>query len=200
MLLSFAGFSFLYASAMTMGTIAIQAEGWEQMWSGFLGSLIAAIVGGVVALLVVKLTNRQHRRESSRGRQIAAISDMVLALDEMVRIVSEPDDHQDIRPSVSRLQGAAARWQMELPKGALRTELRRSTLFLHRFAEEIAEPASFAEAVGIFRFQIMSWPSSSHDEREHIAQVLVEMRANFEKRWREEAAKSSANDANTHAG
>lgn len=165
---------------------------WIQLWSGGVGAFVAALIGGLAALLVVRLTNRQHGLEASKGRQIAAIWELLVALDEMVRIVAGTSSQQDIEPSVSRLQGASARLQMEIPKGAMRTELRRSTIFFHRFAEEVAESASFGDAVGVFRFEIMQWPSASRKDKDNIARKLIDMRAGYEAAWREQGAQAQA--------
>lgn len=56
--------------------LGIDGDGWEQLWSGFFGSLIAAVVGGVVALLVVRLTNRQARRNAADERLVNAIAEV----------------------------------------------------------------------------------------------------------------------------
>jgi hypothetical protein len=171
----------------------------EQLWSGFIGSVVAAIVGGLVALLVVRLTDRQHALEASKERQIAAISDLVVALDEMVRIVSESTSQEGIDPSVSRLQGASVRLQIELPKGPMRTELRRSTIFFHTFSERTSDSAAFGDAAGHFRFALMQWPSASIKEKEKIAQTLIDMRARYETAWREAGRRASLPDTGVHS-
>lgn len=48
----------------------------EQLWSGAIGSLIAAVIGGFVALLVVRMTNRQARRNAADERMVNAIAEL----------------------------------------------------------------------------------------------------------------------------
>jgi hypothetical protein len=156
---------------------------WADAWSGSGGSFVAAFFGGVVALLVVLLTNEQQKREAAKGRQIAAIGDLVSALDEMVRI-SLAMSRSDLEDSVNRLQGAAARLHMNLPKGPLRTELRRSIPSLHTFAERPDDAAEFSAAVGVFRYELMKWPSASRKEKVQIAEKLAATRSEYESAWR----------------
>lgn len=170
----------------------IDRSEWIQLWSGGVGAFVAALIGGLAALLVVRLTNRQQGLEASKGRQIAAIGELVVALDEMVRIVTGTSPQKDIEPSVNQLQSASARLQMEIPKGPMRTELRRSTIFLHRFADEVAESPSFGDAAGVFRFQIMQWPSASRNDKDKIARTLIDMRMGYEATWREQGTQAQA--------
>lgn len=169
----------------------IDRSEWIQLWSGGVGAFVAALIGGGVALLVVRLTASQHESEASKGRQIEAIWELLVALDEMVRIVSGTAAQRDLAPSVSRLQDASARLQMELRKGSMRTELRRSTIFFHRFADDVSESSSFVDAAGVFRFEIMQWPSASKKQKGEIAQKLIDMRAGYEDQWRASSVNTS---------
>lgn len=56
---------------------------WIAFWNGAIGAFVAAIIGGGVALLVVRLTNAQQRRGVSRSVEIAAIADFVSAMEEL---------------------------------------------------------------------------------------------------------------------
>lgn len=44
-----------------------------------IGAFVAAVMGGLVALLVVRLTNGQSQKQADRSRQMAAIADLVAA-------------------------------------------------------------------------------------------------------------------------
>ncbi|MDR7083588.1 hypothetical protein J2X01_002883 [Arthrobacter ginsengisoli] len=59
-----------------------------QLWGGVIGSFLAAVVGGLVALMVVRLTNGHQSKLDARGRVIAAIGDFNAAVDAIPRSLS----------------------------------------------------------------------------------------------------------------
>lgn len=63
-----------------------------QLWSGTLGSFIAAIVGGLVALGVVRLTDRQQRKIAAEAREIAAISEFLAQMQVLAMTFQKPDE------------------------------------------------------------------------------------------------------------
>lgn len=54
-----------------------------QLWSGVIGSFVSAVLGGLVALLVVRLTNGQQRRNAAEAREIEAIAEFISLLHAM---------------------------------------------------------------------------------------------------------------------
>lgn len=57
--------------------LGIDTASWAQLWSGVIGSFVASVIGGLVALWVVRLTNGQQRRGAEEARERAAIADFI---------------------------------------------------------------------------------------------------------------------------
>ncbi|GAA3399377.1 hypothetical protein [Pseudarthrobacter polychromogenes] len=99
----------------------IAPESWAQLWSGVIGSFVAAIIGGLVALWVVRLTNGQQKQHASDARQIAAIADLLAAVSAMEKKYGDgPVAIQDLLLVV---QAAAIRWVIEADDEKLSGEL-----------------------------------------------------------------------------
>lgn len=56
---------------------------WIGFWSGAIGAFVAAVLGGVVALVVVRLTNAQQRHGVDRTVEVAAAADFIAAVEEL---------------------------------------------------------------------------------------------------------------------
>lgn len=83
----------------------LDRDAWIGLWSGVIGSIVAAGVGALVALMVVTLSNRhqsalaerallesrqqakaqleEQRREAGKAREVAAVADFVAAADKL---------------------------------------------------------------------------------------------------------------------
>lgn len=84
---------------------------WQELWGGVIGSFVAAVLGGLVALLVVRLTNRQQQRSAEEARETAAISDFVAIVTGF--IYSHPHaEERDISEFRTNAQAAAVRLQL----------------------------------------------------------------------------------------
>lgn len=85
---------------------------WGMLWSGAIGSFTAAVIGGLVALLVVRLTNKNQARLAAEAREKAAIADFVAAAD---RLITEYEQgRQAIESLLHAMIAASVRWQLEL--------------------------------------------------------------------------------------
>jgi hypothetical protein len=71
---------------------------WIALLSGAAGAFISAVLGGLVALLVVRLTNAQQRRGAERAVEIAAIADFISALEEAWHITLKRGAAEDFDP------------------------------------------------------------------------------------------------------
>ena len=94
-----------------------------QLWSGVIGSFIAAVVGGLVALMVVRLTNGHQSKLAARGRVIAAIGDFNSAVNAIPRSLS--NGREPVQALVMQAEAAATRIMMELDSLRLADELRQ---------------------------------------------------------------------------
>lgn len=53
---------------------------WIAIWNGAIGAFVAALIGGLVALGVVRLTNGQQKLHAAEAREIQALADLVAQL------------------------------------------------------------------------------------------------------------------------
>ncbi|MDN4611927.1 hypothetical protein [Arthrobacter burdickii] len=101
----------------------IDTNSWAQLWSGVIGSFIAAIVGGLVALLVVRLTNSHQSKIAAVGRERAAAADLLAATNGILKMYDE--GKHKVRELVVEAQAAAFRWAMDTTHKGLAEEIRR---------------------------------------------------------------------------
>ncbi|WP_091323629.1 hypothetical protein [Arthrobacter sp. cf158] len=88
---------------------------WLGFWSGAIGALVAAFVGGMVALFVVRLTNAQQRHGVERTVEIAALADCVAVMEgfeSAVRRHKDPEQTFDSAGFLAPMTSAVARLQM----------------------------------------------------------------------------------------
>lgn len=71
-----------------------------QLWSGAIGSFVAAILGGLVALIVVRLTNRQQRRNAIEVREIDAVAEFLSTVESVIRTFTNLEKYQPNETSV----------------------------------------------------------------------------------------------------
>ncbi len=104
-----------------------------QLWSGAIGSFVAAVLGGLVAFVVVRLTNGQQRRLAAEGREKAAIADLLAATAAMMK--KYRDGPQAIQDLLIDSEAAAVRWILDSNNEALAAEIRtwpyRMTVLAH---------------------------------------------------------------------
>lgn len=85
---------------------------WIAFWNGAIGAFVAAVLGGVVALIVVRLTNAQQRHGVDRTVEVAAVADFVAAIEELERVVLyrlEDPRTFDALPYTLRMRAAITR-------------------------------------------------------------------------------------------
>lgn len=108
---------------------------WISIWNGAFGAFVAALVGGLVALGVVRLTNAGQREQASEGRAVAAIADFVADAHAMRSIYGAGDGwaveerYLRMKASLTRLRMASGRtarlsklledWTYQLRKATL---------------------------------------------------------------------------------
>lgn len=98
----------------------IDRDVWSLLWSGVLGSFVAAVVGGLVALFVVRLTNAHQTRLSREAREKAAMAELEASA---TQFVLEYGRKTDTTPVMHQMLAAAARWRIESANTELGDEI-----------------------------------------------------------------------------
>ncbi|MFJ6378061.1 hypothetical protein ACIQH9_20365 [Pseudarthrobacter oxydans] len=120
------------------GTYAsISCGTWLGFWNGAIGAFVAAFVGGIVALMVVRLTNRHQSNLAAKGRVLAALADYQVALSELPRRYAE--GNEAIRKLVMQADAASNRISMDMDDFPLAEELSLWPLDLGVLAKRAAE-------------------------------------------------------------
>ena len=153
----------------------------EVLWSGVIGSLFAAVMGGLVALVVVRLTNRNQSRLAAEAREKAAIAELVVTADLLFPL------RDDVRPAndvqLRRMESATVRWLLELEHPGLLEELTEWPLHLARLAIEMQRERdgtyeqfvafdTLSEAVDALRSLALNWHKSNEKHREQLVTQL----------------------------
>lgn len=130
----------------------ISCSTWIAIWNGAIGAFVAAVIGGLVALGVVRLTNAQQREQASEGRVIAAIADFVAEAHGLRSVYDAGDDaaveerYLRMKASVVRLRMASQSvWKLSQVLEEWTYQLRKATLLYER-ADVHKSP--FTSAVG----------------------------------------------------
>jgi hypothetical protein len=166
---------------------------WLVFWNGAIGALVAAFVGGMVALMVVRLTNSHQSTLAARGRVVAALGDFQAALSELPRRYT--DGKEAIGQLVVQADAASNRITMDIDDSALATELslwplelgvlaaRAGDLHGEGFLEEAEHGwRQLRESIGkligttqqwakIPAHSRRQWPSLLREERERLTEV-----------------------------
>jgi hypothetical protein len=116
---------------------SISCGTWLGFYGGAAGALVAAFVGGIVALMVVRLTNKHQSNLAADGRVIAALADFQAALSELPRRYTEGDEA--IRKLVMQADAASNRITMDMDDFRLAEELSLWPLDLGVLAKRAAE-------------------------------------------------------------
>ena len=153
-----------------------------------MGTLVAAIVGGLVALLVVRLTNKHQSRLAAIAREKAAIADVIAGADMLLTEYSW--GVKGIDAAANALGAAAARWCMELSDPKMAGEILLWSPYLGRlaFGAHEAEQAiithttefdALLKSVNVLRFSVLGWPSADKEEQKRLVQQLESARSEF---------------------
>jgi len=164
--------------------LGVDASMWGQLWSGVIGSFAAAVVGGLVALGVVRLTNRQQSRLAKDARARAAAADVAAAMNAMDMRAHKGD--MEIVDLYLVASAASVRWRMDNDDRGLDRELnlwpghmaqlvfaatgRRSRG--KRVAEKTEIDRLLKDAVLEFETFAIAWPNASEVERRSLVRRL----------------------------
>lgn len=158
---------------------------WIQLWSGLFGSFVAALIGGLVALLVVRLTNGHQSRLAVEAREKAAISDLVASSNRLLTEYAQGE--RAVESLIQLMDAAAVRWRMELAHEGMAEEVERWPLHLaglgrHLYEAEIGgrrDPVNFkrlADAVFTLRSTAMDWHRMDVGARDRQVSELIRKR------------------------
>ena len=166
-----------------MGTNTVT---WPLLMSGAVGSFVAALIGGLVALLVVRLTNRQQRNNAREGREIDAISEFVAATGGMVKKYRDPDTVQDL---LLIAEAAVVKWDINTDLEELGEEVHAWPYLLANLAldvftaskeeDDAARGRAFdtlSEAQAWLMVFVTAWPKKSRSDRKREIKRMVEKR------------------------
>ena len=104
------------------------------LWSGALGSLVAAIIGGLVALTVVRMTNGHQSRLATERSEKAALAELEASATRLA--LEYQDGHESIKRLLHEMITAAARWRMESSNRSMTDEVSAWPVFLTSLARE----------------------------------------------------------------
>lgn len=121
----------------------LDKEMWVTLLAGTIGGIPAALLAALVAMAVLKRSNRKQqelvelqlrkaRQEASEVRERAAVADTVSSA--MGLLTASMESREEVKREVSSLRSALVRWQLELGKGSLTRELDRWEPLLIRAA------------------------------------------------------------------
>lgn len=100
---------------------SISCGTWLEFWSGAIGALVAAFVGGMVALMVVRSTKGHQSELAAEARVVAALADFQAALSELPRRYT--DGREAIGQLVIQADAASNRITMDIDDFHLAKEL-----------------------------------------------------------------------------
>ena len=164
--------------------LGIDTASWAQLWSGVIGSFVASVIGGLVALWVVRLTNGQQRRSAEEARERAAIADFLGVLQALEVSFTREDTFRPrelmaqigaaqvklymASKDVTRLADAVLHWPARLTNVATSYHLAK-----HRDTElPVDVRATMRHTVATALFSMREWPGATSAERDaHIAEL-----------------------------
>lgn len=130
--------------------LGVSCGTWIAFWNGAIGALVAAILGGTVALLVVRLTNAQQRRGVAKTIEIAALADFISHIEELEwELGASIDEERDFenKKSTLALRAAAVRLQMSSKEAEPIADILRlwpykldKLVLLHQLAKVMGKP------------------------------------------------------------
>ncbi|MBD1593711.1 hypothetical protein HC744_16905 [Arthrobacter sp. S1_S22] len=159
---------------------------WIGFWNGAIGAFVAAVVGGLVVLGVVRLTNSHQSDLASSARERAAAADMAAARSAMTKKFR--DGKQAIQDLYLSAEAASLRWQMELTNEDVADELDRwphpvAMLALDVIRQGVdaeAENEAFdrlADVTSDIEVFVVAWSKATlHEREQHLLPELYEDR------------------------
>lgn len=93
--------------------LGITCGTWIAFWNGAIGAFVAAVIGGLVALMVVQVTNAQHRKHAQHAREIEAIANCVAELGAVYNVLKAEEFNE--REMTARLLAATVRLRLASP-------------------------------------------------------------------------------------
>lgn len=195
---------------------------WLQLWSGTIGAFVAALIGGFVALGVVRLTNGQQRKIAAEAREINAISEIVSQLQVLALTYQKPEEFQAREqmaalfaavvklhmagPSVKDLAEALGDWPGYLVDVCgMELLLRDNDGPKHPEALSAEVSNLLSHAGGTTYKELRDWHLDSKEDRlRHLAAIrylkgdVYELHAKIEPRYQEIKAEREAANASTH--
>lgn len=170
----------------------ITPETWAQLWSGAIGSFVAAVIGGLVALAIVRLTNSHQSTLAREARQHAAAADMAAAFQGLQewsygRI-------GQYRPYLESARAASMRWRMDALHPGLAEELAVWPYHVYVLSDEAAQARNGAtgltpgeellgKAVATFQEFSVKWPISNKATRNRLLSWLKKTRLEGEEQF-----------------
>lgn len=136
-------------------SLGINCGTWVQLWSGAIGAFVAAVVGGLVALMVVRTTNAHQTKLASHGRLLVAIADFNAAISALPRRFQE--GRETVQSLVMQADAASDRMSMETNDPGLADELTMWSLELGSTAvraiefRDVGDSARYAQAYKLLR-------------------------------------------------
>lgn len=157
-----------------------------QLWSGAIGSFVAAVLGGLVALFVVRLTNCQQRRSAAEAREIAAISEFVSQMQVLSVTFQNPEEFKPREqmaalfsavvklhmggPSVKGLADVLDEWPSELVNMAT-MDVRTRAQGMRALKTDVHEILADAGAI-VFR-ELRNWHLEDNETRKSHLTTLI---------------------------
>jgi hypothetical protein len=184
--------------------LGVGEEGWEQLFSGFIGSLAAAIVAVVVLILTNKhqralstqqstdqreLSNQQlaeQRAESSRVRRNEAIARIIFTATQFRQTVDDQARHA----LIADMESAVLLWEFEEPNETIFAELRLWPQLLFVESAKMFKPSGeggvsynqvlrMSEITFSITSNLKKWPGADADGRLEIVDNLAEARGDI---------------------
>jgi hypothetical protein len=164
--------------------LGLDGNQWLQLWGGTVGAFVAAVIGGIVALVVVNLANRhqsqiserqlrQQAAEASRARENKVIAELIVASYDLLDAVYI--SNEALEAVRRRMSAAVIAWNLEANNPALFAMVREWPHWLlnwAKLARDHPTSAQRAEANGEVRWKtgqfirsIEAWPNATEDER-----------------------------------
>lgn len=160
---------------------------WLALWGGVIGSFVAAILGGLVALIVVRLTNRHQSRIAATGREHAAAADMTASCSAIVKLYDQGP--HAIRDFVLQVEAAAFRWAMEGTHSGLAKEIHFWPNHVGFRGLELAQAREhsdeteankafdrLASSVAMLETVVLQWPTADRRARDGLVEQLRQER------------------------
>jgi hypothetical protein len=167
----------------------IGPDDWMQLWSGAIGSFVAAVIGGAVALLVVVATNRHSSKLARDGRVKAALAD-IAATALLVESAGMNGSRKEVESTILQMTSAIVRLRLEIDHKGLAKELWVWPWQLGALANKLVEArdddkpseevlATYDElgnAASVLQGMALAWLSIPRERRDDAVAALIRAR------------------------